>query len=288
MTTPPNTPDPSDPKSHDTDAAGNPRSPGTDQPAPQQPRYGQYAPGNQPGTGAQGNQPYTPYGQPGSREQNGQQGQQSQPPQNQYGQPGQYGQPNQYGQPPLNQYGQQPQSPYGYQAPQPSGYAYGGTGQPGRGAAGPPPREVMIGYWLILGAGILALINNVLTFLTSVDVMVEQVNAAVPPGTEFDPETIRSLYVVLGLVMSAIGFLLYVLVAVFVRRGKNWARILGTVFAALSVLGMLLTLPSYFTSVLGMLSGLSTIAGAVGIVMLYLRPAQPFFRSTPAFGPYKY
>ena len=31
---------------------------------------------------------------------------------------------------------------------------------------------------------------------------------------------------------------LYALVAFFVRKGKNWARILGTVFAALSVLGL--------------------------------------------------
>jgi hypothetical protein len=89
-----------------------------------------------------------------------------------------------------------------------------------------------------------------------------------------------------SVVLSIIGLGLYVLIAWFILKGHNWARILGTVFAAFSAVGLLVSLPAYVMSPLGWLSLLSSLAGIAGIVMLYLRPSNPYFRRRE-FNPYR-
>ena len=74
-------------------------------------------------------------------------------------------------------------------------------------------------------------------------------------------------------VFALIGAGLYALVAFNVRKGKNWARILGTVFAALSVFSLFPL-------------GLNTLVGLLGIaaiVMLYLPGAAPYFQKPQPF-----
>ena len=75
-------------------------------------------------------------------------------------------------------------------------------------------------------------------------------------------------------VFAIIGAALYALVAIFVRKGKNWARILGTVFAALSIFG-LFGVPSIGT--------LGTLMGIAAIVLLYLPATAPYFRKQQPF-----
>ncbi|WP_104053060.1 MULTISPECIES: hypothetical protein [unclassified Arthrobacter] len=262
MSTPPNNPDPQDPFV--------PPIPG---PADDQPKYGQRLP-QQPQYGQ--DQPYPAYGQPGSANQPGQ-------PSSPYGQP--YGQ-QPYGQP----YGQ-PQSPYGYQAPQPSGYAYPGSGGPVPGAKGPAPREVMTGFWLIIAAGIVTFLSTIITVLSTADDPL----ATLPPEDRrvmedagVTAELMRSSFVTVGVVMAAIALLIYVLLAVLIRKGKNWARIVATVFAAISAVGLLLSLVAgmAFSSPLNLLNMLGTLAGIAGVFLLYRPESQPHFRSQPRFGPY--
>ena len=271
MSTPPNTPDPRDPN--------QPRDPGPA--ADDEPRYGQRLPQppqhgqNQPG---QADQPYTPYGQPGPAQPSGQQS----PP---YGQP--YNQ-SPYGQQP---YGQQPQSPYGYQSAQPSGYAYPESGQI-PGGKGAPPREVMTGFWLILAGGILTLIYMI---ASSLSISAEDIFGSLSAEDRqvFDEagmteETVQSFAVTTGIVMSLIVLAVYVLIAFLIRGGKNWARIIGTVFASLSAVGVLLSLVTglAFSSPMELVSLLASLAGIAGIVMLYRPQAQPYFQKRPRFGPY--
>lgn len=182
---------------------------------------------------------------------------------------------------PEPQYGQYASGPYGYQAAQPSGYAYpGGVGQ--RPPKGPAPREVVIGSWLILAAGVLSLINNIITSfdLPSLLTAEEQQTLA---DSGMEATNVNSFLVSFGIVIAFIGFGFYVLVAIFVRRGKNWARILGTVFAAFALIGIFTMLGAYFTSPLSLISLVSSLLGIAGIVMLYLQPSNPYFRRAPLY-----
>lgn len=197
------------------------------------------------------------------------------PDQNGYGQQGTYGRPE-----------DQPaqQNPYGYSSGQPSGYAYptGGAGYGSDVSAGtgkgPAPKEVERAYQLIIAAGVLYLLSTVLSTLT----------------TDVPDVAGASLGVGLGIVLAVVLAGVYVVLAVFIRKGQNWARITATVLSALNVLSVLSTfllLPMFEqmaeasgqpvpeTSGLTVaLSVLVMLLGVAGVVMTYLKPARPYFR----------
>ncbi|MHC6593105.1 hypothetical protein [Arthrobacter sp. C152] len=265
MSTPPVPPPvPHDPNSPDNQP-GNGQA-GSHESAAQEPRYGQNAPQygqNAPQYGQNAPQYGQQYGQ--NPPQYGQQYGQGAP---QYGQnPPQYGQnAPQYGQQP---YGQSPynQSPYGqYPSEQPQATGANGV-----------PQLVNISFWLLIASGIIFVIS-VLTGLTQLDdpafrqTFEQQVQSTGAGGVTYDD--IKSVIAGTLVVFAIIGAGLYFLVAFFVRKGRNWARILGTVFAALSVLG-LFGVPTFAT--------LGTVLGIAAIVLLYLPAAAPYFRKQQPF-----
>jgi len=258
----------------------NPNEPEKGKPAPDAPQYGQNTP-QSPAAPQYGQQ--TPAAPQYGQQQHGQQP----PAAPQYGQqtPGapQYGQqPQQFGQqgtPP--QYGQQPQ-PYG-QAPQQYGqspYAQYPSEQPqggaAGGAAGGVPKMVNNAYWMILAAGALWLIS-LLVAIPALDdpamrsTFEEQMRSS---GADVDFESIKSIVIGTMVVFGLIGAGLYTLVAFNVRKGKNWARILGTVFAALSIFSLL---PLSIGTV-------AVLLGIAAIVMLYLPASAPYFQKQQPFG----
>ncbi|MCU1632728.1 MAG: hypothetical protein JWM61_1380 [Micrococcaceae bacterium] len=184
---------------------------------------------------------------------------------------GQQAQPTPYGR-------QDVGSPYGYQAAQPSGYAYPSSGgDAGRTEKGPAPKEVMRAYYLILAAGAAYLVSSIISSLTA----------------EIPDMAGASLGVGVGLVFAVLFAAVYVVLAVFIRKGQNWARITATVLATLNVLlvlGGLLLLPIANRAVeasgqtIPPISGFSTaldilvmLLGVAGVVMTYLKPARPYF-----------
>jgi hypothetical protein len=240
----------------------NPNEPEADKPSPEAPQYGQNAP--QPGPQS----PAAPqYGQNAP-----QPGPQS-PAAPQYGQQGQT--PPQYGQP---QYGQQPPQPYG-QAPQQYGqspYAQYPSEQPQGAAASGVPKMVNNAFWMIIAAGALWLIS-LLVAIPALDdpamrsTFEQQMKAS---GADIGFESIKGIVVGTMVVVGLIGAGLYALVAFNVRKGKNWARILGTVFAALSIF-------SLFPLSIGTVA---VLLGIAAIVILYLPASAPFFQKQQPFG----
>ncbi len=229
-------------------------------------------PGSQPRYGENAPQYGQPYGQ--NPPQHGQNAPQygSQPPSApQYGQNApQYGQnPPQapgYGQQPFGQssYGQSPYAQYPSEQPQPTG-------------ANGVPQLVNISFWLLIASAVIFVVS-LLTGLTQLDdplfrqTFEDQMEAGGATGVTY--EDIKGIIAGTLVVFAIIGAGLYLLVAFFVRKGKNWARILGTVFAALSILG-LFGPPTIGT--------LGTLLGIAAIVLLYLPAAAPYFRKQQPF-----
>ncbi|HKS03241.1 MAG TPA: hypothetical protein VJS86_16325 [Arthrobacter sp.] len=269
------------PVPHSNDPGSNEPDNGS-QPGNRQPRYGQDAPQygqNAPQYG-QGGQPYgqgeqgaPQYGQPqyGQNPPQYGQGAQGAP---QYGQP-QYGQnPPQHGQGGQGQpqYGQSPygQSPYG-QSPYgqyPSEQAQATTGDG-------VPKLVNYSFWMIIAAGVLSILSLLVTIPSLDDPAMrntfeEQLRSS---GQNIPFEDIKGFIIGTMVVFALIGAGLYALVAFNVRKGKNWARILGTVFAALSVFSLFPL-------------GLNTLVGLLGIaaiIMLYLPGSAPYFQKPQPF-----
>ena len=229
-------------------------------------------PGSQPRYGENAPQYGQPYGQ--NPPQYGQNAPQygSQPPSApQYGQNApQYGQnPPQapgYGQQQFGQssYGQSPYAQYPSEQPQPAG-------------ANGVPQLVNISFWLLIASAVIFVVS-LLTGLTQLDDPIfrqtfeDQMEAGGATGVTY--EDIRGIIAGTLVVFAIIGAGLYLLVAFFVRKGKNWARILGTVFAALSIFG-LFGPPTIGT--------LGTLLGIAAIVLLYLPAAAPYFRKQQPF-----
>jgi hypothetical protein len=202
----------------------------------------------------------------------------------QYGQNApQYGQmapqAPEYGQnaPQTPQYGQNPPD-YGKAEYGQSPYAQSPSGQPQ--GPGPVPKLVNIAFWLLVASGVLWVLSLLLSLgtLDSPEMrrMFEDQMAA--SGTPIDFNDLKPVLVGTLLVMAAIGAGLYALVAFNIRKGKNWARILGTVFAAISIIGIL---------PLGV-GTLSALAGIAAIVLLYLPTTSPYFqkKQQPFANPY--
>ncbi|MEO5320053.1 hypothetical protein PV761_15885 [Arthrobacter sp. CC3] len=195
----------------------------------------------------------------------------------QYAQAPQSGQAPQYGQPP-QQFGQaqyaQPQ-----QSGKPQYYAYPSElpQQGNSGTAAPP--LVNLSFWLLIVACALW-VGSVFLSIGSIDdpATRSQFNARLATsGADVDFEAVKGVIVGMVVLIAAVGVLLYALVAFNVRKGRNWARVLGTIFAAFSLLGVLQM-------------GLGTpsiLAGAAAIVLLYLPGSAPYFRKyQPYAGPY--
>lgn len=227
---------------------GGESTPAYGQNSPQAPQYGQQTP---PAYGQ--NAPQTPqYGQNAPQT------------------PPAYGQNTpQFGQN-APQYGQQTPPAYGQNAPQygQSPYAQYPSGQPQ--APGPVPQLVNTSFWLIVAAGALWVISMLVSLGTldtpAVRDMFEQQMAT--SGAQVDFESIKGVLIGTIVVFALISAGLYALVAFNVRKGKNWARILGTVFAALSI----------FNIIPLSLATLAALVGIAAIVLLYLPAASPYFQ----------
>jgi hypothetical protein len=237
-----------------------PNEPGNQQPPA--PRYGENSPqqGQNPPQYGQ-NAPQAPqYGQ------NAPQYGQNAPQAPQYGQ-----NPPQYGQPAPPAYGQQPygQSPYAqYPSEKPQAAGPGGV-----------PQLVNISFWLLIAAAAVFVISmlvgiSMLDDPATRNTFNEAMRSSGATGAEFSYEQFKGVLAGMLVAIAIVGAGIYLLVAFFVRKGKNWARILGTIFAAVSVLG-LFQVPNLGT--------LGTLAGIAAIVLLYLPTTSPYFRKQQPF-----
>ncbi|UKA74746.1 Yip1 family protein [Arthrobacter sp. FW306-07-I] len=246
MSTPPVPPPGSEDPRTSPGQSGNDQSGAQPRYGQNAPQYGQNAPqyGSQPPAAPQYGQNAPQYGQNAP----------------QYGSqaPG-YGQ-SQFGQSP---YGQSPYGQYPSEQPQPAG-------------SNGIPQLVNISFWLLIASAAIFVIGMLLG-LTQLDdpqfrqLFEQQMQSS---GTDISYDSIKSVIAGTLVVFAIIGAALYLLVAFFIRKGKNWARILGTVFAALSIFG-LFGVPSLGT--------LGTVLGIVAIVLLYLPAAAPYFRKQQPF-----
>ncbi|MDN5813938.1 MAG: hypothetical protein L0J68_00130, partial [Micrococcaceae bacterium] len=238
------------------------RLPETGADATGSPQYGQNPPG-QPGQYGQGTQGPGSPGQPGA------------------GLPPGYGQPGQPNLPPVGQGHANPApSPYGYgYGQQPDGGAAGFGGTPGTRPA--PPKQLKAAFWLIIGAGIITLVQALILIFLPNAMVVEAIREAIAqqgPETQqqlddagIDLESMISALKVVVLIMMVVVAGVYALIASFIRKGSNGARITGTVLAAISLFGLFT--PSDPISLLVILLGVA------GIVLAWLTPSSNYVKA---------
>lgn len=206
------------------------------------------------------------------------------PAQPQYGQPAQPSQP-QYGQPGA---GQNASASYNYPGANEAAAPYTpgayGTGAP----AGPvaTPKYVNIAFWLYLAAAALFIIGGIVNILAinspgGRDLLrqgFETSNQTLPAGTSLEDLINIAVSATTGFVifMMIVVAICYPLWAVFFRKGKGWARIMATIFAAIAIfIGWFLAGAIFGT--------IAIILGIVAVVLLYIGDSAPYFRKAPKY-----
>lgn len=213
-----------------------------------------------------------------------------------YGAP--QGQPSGQPQPPYQQppYQQQGQFPPGqYQQP---GYDQGGPGygSPALGgpAAAPPaePKEVTTSFWLWIASIVLGVIGAIVAFVNVGQITSEV--AAASGGADVDSSAVTTAItaaLVAGAVFAIVIVALQLLFAIFMRKGRNWARIVLTIFGAIGVVSALAGLAGGTSTTINgqtiqtsgpvsiILSLVQAVIIVVAIVMFFRPPANAYFKA---------
>lgn len=174
--------------------------------------------------------------------------------------------------------------------PPPPTLAYSGSLPPPLAglAPGPPeaatarPKEVAISFWLwvvsfLIGLAVVAIIIG--QYDTIRETVLQEASQAGEPqdgSSEAIATVVVATFVVVFLVVSAAQLLF----ALFMRKGRNWARIGLAVIGGVLLLVQLFSLPGTSGGELAFtLVSLAVLAGAV--ITMFLPGANPWFRPRP-------
>ena len=148
---------------------------------------------------------------------------------------------------------------------------------PAGGAAGPPPPSVDNAVKLMLARAAIGVLS-LLVLLTTKGSLKNQILQANP---SFDPARIDSaatVAITVGIVIGLIFIGLYVLLAMQVRKGKSWARIVTWILAGLAVLSGLAAFGQPVPMFSRLLGFVTLVIDVAVIVLLALRPSSEYFR----------
>lgn len=155
----------------------------------------------------------------------------------------------------------------------------GGHDQPA--TAGPPPKEVHWASLAMLVSAALGLLSLIINLADSDGIKdsIRESNASLTPSEVDSAYTVSLVFaIVIGLVFSA----LYVLLAMQLRKGKNWARITTFVLAGLSLLFGLLGLAGNAPALSRLLTVIGLLLSIAIIVLLLMKPAKDYFAAHKA------
>jgi hypothetical protein len=281
---------PDDPNYSRNPGDGNPYNPGgqpgypgaptgrpADPYAPGSPGYpppGGQGPGGPTGYPQQGGYPGQQPGYPAPGGYPGQQG----------GPPASGGYPGQQGYPGVQPY---PAGPPGYQ-----GY---GT-YPGGGLPPEPvrPNTVTYAFWCWLATTAVSLVGLILTLTSPIWDQAVAAGVQTSGGVTLDVQSLVTTVRIIAVVVFLIFAGVYLLFAFKMYAGRNWARIVLTVFGALSLLSALTPTTSSVTvngevysptssGLTSVLPWVSALLAVAGIVLMFLAASNKFFTESKAY-----
>ncbi|MBP2476012.1 hypothetical protein JOF53_004884 [Crossiella equi] len=209
-----------------------------------------------------------------------------------------------YGQPAYGQPGTGPQYAHpgyghpGMGAPQYGAGGYLPPGMPGEGSALVRPKQVELSFWLWVAGAAISVVTSVLGYLASLEVA-ERVKDLVvgdaPPQVSSFVGTFTSTFALVVMILSLILAGMYLLFAVFLRNGRNWARITLAVLGGLAAIMIfprvfsLLAINNYTVNeiaieptgmdvVVAVLGVLPPVLAIVAIVFMFQSAANRYFQ----------
>lgn len=158
--------------------------------------------------------------------------------------------------------------------PESYNYSAYSSGQPAPQVTEPArPAAVDRGFWLLIASAVVNIIGAVISFVVLSSDEGRSELARVSGLTAAEADTAATIGIVTGVVVAIISVAVSVLFAIFARKGHNWARIIITVFAALSLFSLI----GVNGSAEGILTLVSVLLPIVAVVLFFTAPASAYF-----------
>jgi hypothetical protein len=146
------------------------------------------------------------------------------------------------------------------------------------------PRPVNTAYWLYVVGAVLGLVGFVVSLIllpSVVSAAEHQFQAQDTKGVDVHAVALGAAIggAVFGGLIAVAFFVLTVVFAAKMRKGRNWARIVLLVFAVLHVLGLAGLATGNTSALSAVLSLLVAIASAVAAVLSFLPESNAWFRA---------
>lgn len=145
-------------------------------------------------------------------------------------------------------------------------------------ARGAPPQSVQRAVVLIWVNIALSVLSFLLTFVYLDESVEDAVASAEASGLQVDADAARIGAIVFGVILFLVFGALYVLLAIFIRKGANWARIVWTVLAAIGILVGLFGLFGEQPVLLLIIGLVSLVITVVVLVLLWMKDSNAYFR----------
>jgi hypothetical protein len=148
---------------------------------------------------------------------------------------------------------------------------------------GPVPSTVRIAVLLMFVGALAALVGIVVT-LANADHIRQLFEDTVPKMTPDKVDNATTFAIVQQIVLNVLRAALWVVLALFVRQGRQWARVVSTL---VTVLGVLLILRGIgeVDEVGTLIAGWAQIAcGVLAVILIWLPPSMPWFRPRQVVG----
>jgi hypothetical protein len=160
--------------------------------------------------------------------------------------------------------------------PYPSAGQNGQTVEPGQRP--PVPPSVQNAVRLMYAGAAISAVTFILG-LTSLSNLKHTIRTQHPQYTASQVNTAADSFIALIVITGLIGIGLWVWMAWANKRGKNWARITGTVLFAVYTLDMLLGLSVQSTAVANLVVSIVLwLVGLGAVVMLWRRESSEYFK----------
>lgn len=140
----------------------------------------------------------------------------------------------------------------------------------------PEPKQVTISFWLYISAAAVSLISLIISLASVAATRSALQHQLSIQGQKFSSAQLDALIAVTTTIAVVIGIVFiaaYVIFALFMRRGANWARIVLLILTVLSLFEL--------TSGYG-LGALRAALGVIATILIFLPAAREYFRTVKA------
>ncbi|MGW4485301.1 hypothetical protein ACWEOE_15865 [Amycolatopsis sp. NPDC004368] len=139
-------------------------------------------------------------------------------------------------------------------------------GEPARPAV---PTTITVAFWAFVASTVIGIVGGLLLFGQK-DELIDAARGTNSTLSEAQLDQAANIALVIGVVIAVVIALLYLLFAVKLRAGRNWARIVLTVLTALQVLSLLRSDGGTW------LSYVSAVAAVIGVVFSFLGDSNAY------------